>query len=363
MKKALRTTDSRIRMKLFPFTSFLACFGAMVVLTTVQMKILSVYFDLSHVPAETVAGVILYWLIASVLFTLVTTWQYNRRFGNPMMQFAEATGKVAKGDFSVYVPIRHRPDRMDALDAIITDFNTMVEELGSIETLKTDFISNVSHELKTPIAVISNYASMLMAEDLPDAQRREYAQIVMQSARRLADLISNILKLNKMESQRIVPQPVSYNLCRQLCDCILQFENLLDEKRIELDVDIEDSATISADPDLMALVWNNLFSNALKFTQAGGKITLRQTSDEKEIVVTVSDTGCGMSEETLSHIFDKFYQGDTSHATEGNGLGLALALRVLELSGGTIAVKSALGQGSTFIVRLPVSIEGEIAHE
>lgn len=262
---------------------------------------------------------------------------------------------MSEGDFSVYVPTIHTADKLDYLDVMIMDFNEMVEELGSIETLKTDFVSNVSHEMKTPIAIIKNYAQLLQTGQASEEQRKEYAKEIEDAASRLSSLISNILKLNKLENQRITPEIAVYDVCRQLCESIFLFEDAIEEKEINLEADIEDAAMIKADASLMELVWNNLLSNAVKFTDRGGSIIIRQTSDESHIRVSVSDTGCGITKESIRHIFDKFYQGDTSHSTEGNGLGLALVKRVLELMDGEIQITSEEGRGSTFLVMLPVA--------
>lgn len=298
---------------------------------------------------------ILYWGMIAVGLTLFARREIRRTYEKPMHMLAEAAKRVADGDFSVYVPTLHTTDKLDYLDIMILDFNRMVEELGSIETLKTDFVSNVSHEMKTPIAIIKNYAELLQAEHIAEEQRKEYARSVENVAARLSDLIGNILKLNKLENQRITPDIEVYDVCRQLCECILQFEEAWDEKEIELETEIEDVAMIRADASLVELVWNNLLSNAIKFTEPGGQVTVSQTSDEKQIKITVSDTGCGMSRESIEHIFDKFYQGDTSHSKEGNGLGLALVQRVLELMDGEIQVVSEEGKGSTFTVVLPAA--------
>ena len=256
-------------------------------------------------------------LLLSALFTVIDGIRRRLTVERPVRRIRAATQRIIQGDFSVRIEPLHGPERADAFDAIIEDFNQMARELSGVETLRTDFIANVSHELKTPLAVIQNYGSLLQDPALPKEQRVEYAKAVTDASRRLADLIANILKLNKLENQQIFPQAETYDLGEQL-----------------------------------TLVWNNLFSNAVKFTDAGGSIhvSLRHTGTQAEVCVT--DTGCGMSPETGRHIFEKFYQGDSSHATQGNGLGLALVRRVVDIVGGEIAVKSTLGKGSTFSVVL-----------
>lgn len=297
---------------------------------------------------------ILYWSAVAIGLTLFTRWRIKKTYDIPMQRLAEATEKVAHGDFSIFVQPIHVFEKQDYLDLMIMDFNKMVEELGSIETLKTDFVSNVSHEIKTPLAVIKNYTTMLKRGDLTPETREEYIDTVLQATDKLSALVTNILRLNKLENQQIEPQAESYDLCRQLCECALQYEVLWEQKQITFDVDIEDRAMITADEHMLELVWNNLLSNALKFTEPGGMVTLRQCSDAQTLTVSVSDTGCGMDETTMHRIFDKFYQGDTSHSTEGNGLGLALAQRVVERIGGTLTVKSQIGKGSVFTVTIPL---------
>lgn len=355
--KAMRKSraDSRVKAKIFPLSVFVLTILAFGLFTTVQMRILGEYIDYLSIPLWTLIAIPGLWVAAAAIFTLITRWQMNVRYEKPIEEFAQAARQVASGDFSVYIPPRHAQDKFDYIDVIFMDFNTMVEELGSIETLKTDFFSNVSHEMKTPLSVIQNYARLLQMKDLTEKQRKEYTDSILQSTRKLSNLITNILKLNKLEKQTIRPVPERYDLCRQLCDCALQFEDAWEGKGIEFTANLEDSAIVEADPGLLELVWTNLLSNAVKFTPEGGKVTLTQTSDKDEITVSVSDTGCGIDEETMRHIYDKFYQGDTSHSTEGNGLGLALVQRILQLSDGTVAAKSRVGQGSTFTVRLPAA--------
>lgn len=303
---------------------------------------------------------IMYWGGLAVGVTTLISRLTKSTFEKPLKQIAQAARQVAGGDFSVYVPPIHTTDKQDYMDDLILDFNKMVAELGSIETLKTDFFSNVSHEIKTPLAVIQNSADLLLREPLSPEQR-EHAETIARSSRRLSGLITNILKLNKLEKQNIQPVPEPYNLCEQLADCALLFEDRWEKKGVEFEADIEDQVIIEADASLLELVWNNLLSNAVKFTEPGGTVTLRQTSTEDSVEVSVSDTGCGMDEKTLEHIFDKFYQGDTSHSTEGNGLGLALVLRILRMVGGDISVSSRPREGSTFTVKIPV--RGGLKHE
>jgi signal transduction histidine kinase len=349
----------RERAKYFPAAIFAISFVAVSTVTTIQNYLLGSHIDYSAVSPLSIILIVAYWILISMAFTVFTRLQIKRTYEQPMINLAKATKAVAGGDFSVYVRPLHTTEKADFIDIMIMDFNKMVAELGSIETLKTEFFANVSHEIKTPLSVVQNYAELLQSDRLTDGQQKEYAVAIKVSIKKLAGLITNILKLSGLEQQKIQPTPERYDLCAQLSECALQFEEIWDEKELIFEAEMEDATTIVADESLLELVWNNLLSNAIKFTGKGGTITLTQTSAADEIIVSVSDTGCGMSEETLRHIFDKFYQGDTSHATEGNGLGLALSLRALQLSGGTITVKSVLGEGSAFTVRIPVNFQKE----
>jgi signal transduction histidine kinase len=199
---------------------------------------------------------------------------------------------------------------------------------------------------------MQNYGTMLTRPDLPEAERMEYAGAITESSRRLAALITNILKLNKLENQQIFPSSVEYDLGEQLCECLLQFEDVWEKNEFEIETDIAEGVTIRSDPELLSLVWSNLFSNAVKFTDRGGKISLSLVQEEERVTVRIRDTGCGMTAEVGSHILEKFYQGDISHATQGNGLGLALVKKVVDIVRGEISVESVYGQGSTFTVRL-----------
>lgn len=355
MKKKQHEKDTRVKSKHFSWKWYVLTYFILLTLSAGQGMIYAQYMAFDTMPPEYIWGMLGYWAIVTAVFYLITIRQKFVTFDKPMRKLSEAAKQVAEGDFSVYLEPAHTADKLDYIDVMFEDFNKMVEELGSIETLKNDFIANVSHEIKTPLSVIQSYAMAMQKEDLPYEKRKEYAYTIITASQNLTALVTNILKLNKLENQEITPVTESFDLCRQLCDCALTFENAWEQKGIEFEADIEDRVMIHADASMLEIVWHNLLSNALKFTEPGGKITLTQTSDEDSVAVSISDTGCGMDEETMKHIFDKFYQGDTSRSGEGNGLGLALSLRVIELVGGSISVKSEPGKGATFTVRLKVN--------
>ena len=290
-------------------------------------------------------------VILSLLFTAIDA--FRRKFTTEKItrHIAEAAQKVVQGDFSVRIAPVNSLSAEEDFNEIIRCFNTMAAELAGVETLRTDFIANVSHEMKTPLAVMQNYGTLLQKPDLPEEKRLEYAKGVTEGSRRLADMMTNILKLNKLEKQQIYPKTEEYDLGEQLCTCLLNYENVWEEKNIEIETEIAEDVKVNTDGELLSLVWNNLFSNAFKFTPEGGKVSLVLESTEQYAIVKVKDTGCGMSPDVGAHIFEKFYQGDTSHATQGNGLGLALVKRVIDILNGEISVESAIGEGSTFIVK------------
>ena len=346
--------DSRVKKKVMGWKGFFITYGTMLLFVGFQTGIVVLPFFSGLNEWVKVIVIMGYWAIVASLFGLITNKQIQVGYDVPMRKLSSAAKNVAEGDFSVYVEPIHAADQYDYLDIMFMDFNKMVQELGSIETLKNDFVANVSHELKTPLAVIRNYTSVLNKANISDEERAEYMETIIKATDKLSVLVSNVLKLNKLDNQKIDVQAEEYDLCVQLCECALHFESLWEQKNIDFHVDIEEKAIIKADRDMLEIVWNNLLSNALKFTDEGGEISLVQTSSQDTITVFVSDTGCGIGEETKKHIFDKFYQGETSHSGEGNGLGLALACRVVEKLEGTFTVVSEVGKGSTFTVTLPI---------
>lgn len=291
-------------------------------------------------------------IVLSVIFTLIDGIRRKYTVDRPVANIVKAAEKIVQGDFTVRIKPQNKLVTDEKFNEIVECFNKMAEELGSVETLRTDFITNVSHEMKTPLAIMQNYGKLLQQSNLSEEQRMEYARGIEDGSRRLADMMTNILKLNRIENQQIYPNVQEFDLGEHLCECLLQYEHVWEEKGIEIDTDIEDNVKIKADAELLSHVWNNLFSNAFKFTGDGGKVSLSLVGTSKYAIVRVKDTGCGMSPEVGAHIFDKFYQGDTSHATQGNGLGLSLVKRVIDIMQGEISVESALGKGTTFTVRI-----------
>ncbi len=291
-------------------------------------------------------------ILISVGFTIVDYLRRRWTVERPVKKITEATERIIGGDFSVRIEQVPSFGCDGEFRRIIEGINKMAEELGGMETLRTDFVANVSHEMKTPLSVIHNYGTLLQSPDLDDKTRMEYAAAVTQAARRLSDMMTNVLKLNRLEHQQIYPNLQAYDLGEQLCESLLQYETVWESRGIEIETDLAEDVTVVADPELLNLVWNNLLSNAFKFTERGGRVTVSLQATVHHAVVRVSDTGCGISPDIGEHIFEKFYQGDTSRATEGNGLGLALVKRVVDILGGEIGVESTLGKGSSFTVKI-----------
>ena len=282
-------------------------------------------------------------LVGGTLFAVIVA----KVIADPIKKLRDAMRKVSAGDLSVSLPVTSNSE----IAQLTNDFNQMVHELGSIETLRNDFVANVSHEFKTPISSIDGYASLLQ-ENVTDEERIEYAKRISESAKKLSVLITNILQLSRLENQSFVAEQNTYSLDEQIRQTILTFEPEWSRKDLILDIDLE-PAMITNCEDLLDRVWSNLIGNAIKFTDNGGTIKISLTVSS-EYIVTIKDTGIGMTEDVMAHIFDKFYQGDNSRSRQGNGLGLALVKQVLDLLGGTVSVKSQPGVGSEFTVYLPI---------
>ena len=272
---------------------------------------------------------------------------------SPLNEMIEATERISKGDFKVH--IQESFDKDSDFGMLQRSFNHMARELDSIEMFRKDFINNFSHEFKTPIVSIRGFAHQLQAGGLTPEEEREYIRIIAAESDRLAKMATNILLLSKLENQAIVTDRTEFWLDEQLRTCLLVLEKQWGPKDIELNIDL-DAVKYCFNEDMLSQLWLNLFSNAIKFTPKGGCISCSLKADGQNVTVVISDNGIGMDEDTRAHIFDKFYQGDTSHTGDGNGIGLTIVSRVLVLCKGKIEVESEVGAGSRFTVTLPVTV-------
>lgn len=353
--KKRRYEDERINAPLISWKVYFILMGIEICIMAAHTAIVAVWME--EVPGKfPILILVLFYflLLSSVILALVFGVLKRYVFGKPLKGIAAAARRVASGEFSVRISPIRQDGKKDEIEVLIEDFNTMAKELESIEMLKNDFVSNVSHEIKTPISVIQNYASAFKMPGLSEEERNHYADVVIRTTRKLNDLVVNILRLSKIQNQEIVPKPENFQLGEQIRQCALAYMEKWEEKKIQVHMEVED-IEVCADQALLELVWNNLLSNAVKFTEEGGDIYVRSGIREDFVWVEVQDTGCGIPEDEHKRIFDRFYQGDTSHATEGNGLGLALAKEIMEILSGSISVKSNKDQGTAFTVTIPLS--------
>lgn len=291
-------------------------------------------------------------IVLSAVMTAIDILRRKLTTERATKRITAAARQIVRGNFDVRIAPTVKLATGETYNELIDCFNRMAQELGSVETLRTDFVANVSHELKMPLATIRNYGTLLQTPSLSDEKRLEYARGITDATRRLADMLTNILKLNRLENQKIFPNSAEFDLSEQVCEAVLAYESVWEQGNIELRTELAEGVSVRADRELLSLVWNNLLSNAFKFTPSGGTVSVSLTADEEFATVKISDTGCGMTSEVGKHIFEKFYQGDTSRATQGNGLGLALVKRVVDILKAEISVESTVGVGSTFTVKL-----------
>lgn len=291
----------------------------------------------------------IYTLIVSNIIGASISALIARQFLRPTRDLIEATRLVSKGDFSVRLT---EDERYGEMNELMRSFNHMTQELGNTELFRKDFINNFSHEFKTPMVSIRGFARQLQREDLTPEQRREYTDIIISESERLANMAGNILLLTKLENQTIISEKTRFRLDEALRTALLLLEKDWSQKNLELSLSLEETWCVGND-ELLSHVWQNLLSNAIKFSPDGGELSLVCLSSPEGVWVRVGNQGEGMDEETLKRIFEKFYQGDSSHSSRGNGLGLPLAKRIVELSGGSIHAESSIGMGAVFTVRLP----------
>lgn len=271
---------------------------------------------------------------------------------DPIAKLRSAMREVADGDFKVEAKCE---SRIQDVQDIYDSFNSMVRELSTTETLQTDFISDVSHEFKTPINAIEGYASLLEGEPSPEEQRA-YVEKILFNTRRLSALTGNILLLSKLSNQSILPQKTQFRLDEQIRQAIVALEQKWSEKELGFEVELAETPFFGYE-SLLPHVWTNLIGNAVKFSPKGGEIRIKMMRTEGAVVFTIEDDGPGIVPGDEEHIFTKFYQSESSHGMEGNGLGLALVRQIVEMSGGSVDVRNLEAGGCRFTVRLPLEQE------
>lgn len=309
-----------------------------------------IYFHLSSYPSHSLLLSIVNLYMVSVIVGTTISAIIGKKILSPLVRFSEALMDVGKGNFNI--KLNENKHLVDELNIMYHNFNIMVDELNNIETFRSDFIANVSHEFKTPLASIDGYTMLLQDSNLTEKEKNEYIIKILSNTHRLSNLVSIILQISRLENQGIIVEKNNFKLDEQLRQTLLMLEKEWTTKNIELNLNLNE-ITYFGNEELIMQIWINIFSNAIKFTPNNGTITCTLAKSEDWTIVIISDTGIGMSKDVQHHIFDKFYQGDKSHSSEGNGLGLALVKRIIDLCEGTIDVSSEYGQGSIFTIKLP----------
>lgn len=342
--------DPRINAPLISWKLYLIIFALLYFLVVGQALILS-YFSAEF---GTLIEVLLYYLLfTALLLTLYFGFLTRAIYGRPLTQLSKVARQVTQGDYTQRAPANRKDGKKDELAILIEDFNHMITTLQNTEIFKKDFIANVSHELKAPLSVMTAYANLLQQEELTDSERKKYVADIIRAVKSMTELITNILQLSKLERDGVRPQRQLYQLGEQLRKSALDLLPIWEEKGIDVQMDVIDCEVMS-DKALLGLVWTNLLSNAIKFTPENGTVKVKSYIIDRYVCVTVSDTGKGMTEEEVKHIFEKFYQADLSHGTQGSGLGLSLVERIAFLLHLGLEVKTNAGKGTTFTIKIPL---------
>ena len=288
-------------------------------------------------------------LVSCILIGTIVSACSSRVALKNIREFIEATDKLSRGDFSARLNINKPPE----FKILSKNFNAMAKELGGIEVLRTDFINNFSHEFKTPIISIKGFAEILKDDDLSKEEKNEYLDIIIEESKRLSSLATNVLNLSKIETQVILNDIQRFNIGEQIRQSILLLDSKFQAKNFLLDINIED-CYINGNKEMLNQVWVNLLDNAIKFNSKNGIVSINMKKEEGNIFINITDTGVGIESESIPKIFDKFYQGDISHATHGNGLGLTIVKKIIKLHGGTIECDSIVSKGTKFTIILPI---------
>ena len=293
-------------------------------------------------------GFIIVMITFSILLGTALATFFSRKALRPIRKVIAATHLIAEGDFTAHVDIKGIYELVELSDS----FNKMTNQLSSIETLRSDFINNFSHEFKTPIVSVRGFAKLLKSGNLTEDEKQEYLDIIITESERLAQLSTNVLNLSKYENIEIITDKAPFRLDEQIRRAVVMMEPKWSAKDININIDVEE-IIFDGNEDLTQQIWLNLLDNSIKHSNDGGVIQIRLSKPNGYVKFTIKDNGEGIDEQTKERIFDKFYQGDTSHAKTGNGLGLAIVKRITELHGGTVEVQSEVEKGSVFSISLP----------
>lgn len=330
---------------------FATIFAVFILVTLIWFAL----FELNMIqvdPRDKPAPIVVFALGSLLLGTVIALY-VGRLIVRPVQNIGNAFDELSKGNFEVKVP---ENEQITEIREMAQRFNAMTYDLSHIETLRSDFVANVSHEFKTPIASIEGYATLLQNHNLSQEKHDRYVEKILENSRRLTNLSDNILMLSKLENQEMVLGKTEYRLDEQIRKCILMLENKWTAKNIEFDLELPRQIYYGSE-SFLERVWSNILDNAIKHSPVGGVIHVGILQTNTQFTVTVADHGDGMTEEVKKHIFEKFYQGDSSRKAEGNGLGLALVKRIVELCKGTVTVESSPGRGAKFFVALPKTLE------
>lgn len=316
------------------------------ILAQLSVERLELYDEFHRLRAATRITFLLSVIIGTVIILLVV-----RGIVRPIKKISKASKEVAKGNFDIAVDIKSK----DEIGQMTNDFNLMIKELKNIDILRKDFISDVSHEFKTPITSIKGFAKLIRDRELSNSQLFEYSNIIVNESERLSLLSTNLLKLSELDSKMIREEDTEFSLDEQIRKTILILENLWSKKEIDFDIELE-TITIKGNEHLLHEVWLNLIQNAIKFSNKNGKISISLHRIGNKAKVEIIDNGIGMTQEIKSHVFDRFYKADGSRSKDGNGLGLVIAKKIVEISNGEIYFDSEPGKGTSFTIKLPLFV-------
>lgn len=332
---------------IFTLSVFLVLMGTMIVVGGAGYILMGLGIMHLEIPSISNWAIWLIFILASVVMGTIVTALISRFVTRPVNTVAQAMSMLAAGEFGTRIEL----NKSEESQKLANGFNKLAEELQSIQMLRSDFINEFAHEFKTPIVSIKGFAELLSKENITEEQRKEYISVILEEAERLSVLSSNALNLSKVENQNILTDVTRYNVSEQIRSCLLLLEKKWMEKRLELNLDF-DEYSIKANEEMLKQVWINLIENAIKFSKNGGTLDVTVELEENKLKVCVKNQGVELKEEDKQRVFEKFYRADNTHSVEGNGVGLAIVKRIIDLHNGNILADS--GNGSTwFTVYLP----------